>query len=105
MKKRSLIILAAVLVSAGCSNNPEWSKEGVAPEAVARELADCKSVAREATARDTNIITDIMATRGHDWQNTGVMDTHVAAFQNEDTNRSGDIVDRCMIGKGFVPGG
>jgi hypothetical protein len=46
-----------------------------------------------------------MATRGGDWQRTGVMDTHVEAFSLEDRNRSGDIVNRCMIGKGFVPGG
>ncbi len=103
--KRRLILLASALVLSSCTGHPDWSKDGVAPEVAARELADCQSIAREATQRDTNIITDIMATRGHDWQNTGVMDTHVAAFQNEDSNRSGDIVNRCMIGKGFVPGG
>jgi hypothetical protein len=103
--KRRLIYLASALVLVGCANHPEWTKEGVAPEAAARELSDCQSIARDATARDTNIITDILATRGHDWQNTCVMGTHVQFFQNEDRNRSGDIIDRCMISKGFVPGG
>jgi hypothetical protein len=101
--KRSLA-LACVIVLSACAGRSEWTKDGVAPEVVARELSDCQSVAREATARDTNIMTDIMATRGNDWQRTGVMDTHVQAFQLEDRDRSGDIVNRCMIGKGFVPG-
>jgi hypothetical protein len=103
--KRRLILLASVLALSGCSSHPDWSKDGVAPEAAAKELADCQSIARDATARDTNIITDILATRRNDWQRTGVMDTHVQAFQTEDRDRSGDIVNRCMIGKGFVPGG
>jgi hypothetical protein len=97
--------LVCVFALFGCAGHPEWSKDGVAPEMIAKELADCQSIAREATARDTNIITDIMATRGNDWQRTGVMDTHVQAFQIEDRGRSGDIVNRCMISKGFVPGG
>jgi len=102
--KRSLT-LACALALLGCANQPEWSKDGVAPDMVAKELADCQSIAREATARDTNIMTDIMATRGHDWQNTGVMDRHIQTFQVEDRDRTGDIVNRCMISKGFVPGG
>ena len=103
--KRRFVLLAAVLALSACSSGPEWSKDGVAPEVVKKELADCQSIARDATQRDTNIITDIMATRGNDWQRTGVMDTHVQAFQTEDRDRSGNIVNRCMIGKGFVPGG
>ena len=97
--------LLCVLVVLGCAGRPEWTKDGLSQQATARELADCQSVAREATQRDTNIMTDIMATRGGDWQRTGVLDTHVQAFSLEDSNRSGDIVNRCMIGKGFVPGG
>jgi len=97
--------LLCVLVVLGCAGRPEWSKDGLSQQATARELADCQSIAREATQRDTNIITDIMATRSADWQRTGVMGTRVQAFSLEDSNRSGDIVNRCMIGKGFVPGG
>jgi hypothetical protein len=102
--KRFLVLLCAVAVL-GCAGRPEWSKDGTSQQATARELAECQSVAREATQRDTNIMTDIIATRGGDWQRTGVLDTHVQTFGAEDTNRTGDIVNRCMIGKGFVPGG
>lgn len=102
--KRSLT-LACVLALMGCVGQAEWSKEGTAPNIAARELADCQSIAREATQRDTNIMTDILATRGNDWQRTGVMDTHVQTFSIENRNRGDDIVNRCMIGKGFVPGG
>lgn len=101
--KRSLV-LGCALVLLGCAGGPEWSKDGVTQQATAQALSDCKSIAREATQRDTNIMTDIMASRGGDWQRTGVMDTHVDTFNAEDRNRSGDIVNRCMIGKGFVPG-
>jgi hypothetical protein len=100
-----ILAFVGVLALLGCAGRPEWSKDGMSQQATARELSECQSIAREATQRDTNIMTDIMATRGGDWQRTGVMDTHVEAFSLEDRNRSGDIVNRCMIGKGFVPGG
>jgi hypothetical protein len=101
--KRSLV-LGCALALLGCAGGPEWSRDGVSQQATAQALADCKSIAREATQRDTNIMTDIMATRGGDWQRTGVMGAQVDTFSAEDTNRSGDIIHRCMIGKGFVPG-
>jgi hypothetical protein len=100
-----ILAFVGVLALLGCAGRPEWAKDGMSQQATAQALAECQSIAREATQRDTNIMTDIMATRGGDWQRTGVMDTHVEAFSLEDRNRSGDIVNRCMIGKGFVPGG
>ena len=70
----------------------------------AAELSDCQSQARDATQRDTNIMNDILATRGNDWNNSGVLSTQMSEFSAENHNRTGDIVDQCMIGKGFVPG-
>ena len=99
------VAIASLLAMLGCAGKPEWSKDGMSQQATAQALAECQSIAREATQRDTNIMTDILATRGADWQRTGVMGTHVEAFSLEDRNRSGDIINRCMIGKGFVPGG
>lgn len=101
--KRNLVLICA-LALLGCVGRPEWSKEGVSQQAVAEALADCQNIAREATQRDVNIETDIMATRGSDWQRTGVMAEHVDAFSAENSSRTSDIVNRCMIGKGFVPG-
>ena len=97
------VVLAATLVLAACAGTPNWTKKGVSPEVTSRELADCRNIAREATRRDTNITTDIMASRGNDWQRTGVMDYQLRSLTLGDTVRSDDIVKRCMIGKGFAP--
>ena len=71
----------------------------------AAALSDCQSQARDATQRDTNIMNDILATRGNDWNHSGVMSTQMSEFAAESRNRTGGIVHRCMISKGFVPGG
>ena len=97
--------LAVALCLVGCAGEPQWSKDGVSPEAAARELADCRSAAQEATQRDTNIDTDILASRGLDWQRSGVLDLKVATYNAQNRDLSGDIVQQCMIGKGFAPGG
>jgi hypothetical protein len=97
--------LALALCLVGCAGDAEWSKDGVSPEAAARELADCRSEAQEATQRDTNIDTDILASRGRDWQQTGVLGMKVASDNEQNRNLSGDMVQQCMIGKGFAPGG
>ncbi len=102
---KHIFALACLLALIGCAGRSEWSKEGTSPQLTGQALADCQSIAREATQRDTNIMTDIMASRGSDWQRTGVMGTHVEAFSLEDRGRTDEIVNRCMIGKGFVPGG
>ncbi len=97
------LVLAATLVLAACAGRPEWSKNGVSPQVAARELSACREIAREATQRDTNITTDIMASRGNDWQRTGVLDTQTQSLNLGDVQRSDEIVRNCMIGKGFVP--
>jgi hypothetical protein len=100
--KRSLT-LASMLALLACASQPEWTKEGTSPQVVAQELSECKAMAREATERDANIMTDIMASRGTDWQRTGVMDAHRQNFTAGEGERSDDIIKRCMIGKGFAP--
>ena len=101
---KRVLILACAVVLVGCASGAEWSKEGVSQQETARAVADCQSLAREATQRDTNIMTDIMATRGNDWQRTGVLGTKEQVFGAEDRTRTDDIVTRCMISKGFAPG-
>lgn len=100
-KTASLAFLAVLLV--GCASGAEWTKEGSSPQQTAAALADCQTQARNATKRDVNIMDDIMASRGHDWNQTGVMSTRLSEFTAENNNRTGDIVKNCMIGKGFVP--
>jgi len=96
--------LAVALCLVGCAGEAQWSKDGVSPETAARELADCRSAAQEATQRDTNIDTDILASRGLDWQRSGVLGLKVATYDAQNRDLSADIVQQCMIGKGFAPG-
>jgi hypothetical protein len=98
------VSLALAMFLLGCAGNSGWSRQGASSQQIAAALSDCQGEAREATRRDTNIMNDILATRGNDWNNTGVMSTQMSEFTAENQNRTGDIVSRCMIGKGFVPG-
>ncbi len=101
---KRIISLALTLALLGCADNPSWSRPGVTSQQTAVELSDCQSQARDATQRDTNIVNDILATRGNDWNNSGVLSTQMSEFSAENHNRTSDIVNRCMVGKGFVPG-
>jgi hypothetical protein len=80
---------------------------------MAAALSTCNGQARAATDRDTNITTDIMATRPNNWSNTsgpvGTQNQYVSAgrgqlFENQDRDLSASIVNQCMISKGFTPG-
>jgi hypothetical protein len=101
--KQSIILALAVFLT-GCAGTGDWTRSGSSPQQTAAELSDCQSQARAATERDTNIMTDIMATRGNDWRQTGVMSTQTSLFAAENHDRTSDIIQRCMVGKGFVPG-
>jgi hypothetical protein len=96
--------LALAVFLVGCAGGSGWSRSGMSQQQTAAAIADCQSQARDATRRDTNIMNDILATRGNDWNNTGVLSTQMSEFTAENQNRTGDIVSRCMISKGFVPG-
>jgi hypothetical protein len=96
--------LAMALLLAGCGSDRDWARQGSSSSKTAFDLSDCQSQARDATQRDTHIMNDILATRGNDWRNTDVMSTQMAMFSAENHNRTGDLVTRCMIGKGYAPG-
>ena len=102
---KQFIIVALAVVLAGCAGDGDWARSGTSSQQTAAELSDCQSQARAATQRDTNIMSDIMATRGNDWRQTGVMGTQTSLFAAENHDRTTDIIHRCMLGKGFVPGG
>jgi hypothetical protein len=101
--KQSIILALAVILT-GCAGDGGWTRSDTSPKQAATEFSDCQSQARAATQRDTNIMNDIMATRGNDWRRTDVMGTQTSLFAAENHDRASDIVNRCMIGKGFVPG-
>jgi hypothetical protein len=96
--------LGLALVLVGCAGSGDWARQGSTSQQTAAELSDCLSQAREATERDTNIMTDILATRSSDWNRTGVMSTQMSEFSAENHNQTADIVKRCMLAKGFAPG-
>lgn len=99
-----IVGLALVCSLAACASSAEWAKDGVSHETAAQDLADCRSDAQAATRRDTNIETDIMASRGRDWHDSGAFDTKQATFAAENQGTQKDVITRCMIGKGYAPG-
>jgi hypothetical protein len=101
MRRAAFLILALPL--AACGIQGQWTKEGTSPEAAARDLAACRSLAQSAVKRDVDIDQDIMATRGHDWQTSGVLTARRATYDAHNQAAAGDIVTRCMTGKGYVP--
>jgi hypothetical protein len=95
------------------SDQANWNKQGASPQETAAALSTCNGQARAATDRDTNITTDIMATRSNNWSNTagpvGTQSQYSSGgqgqlFENQDRDLSESIVYQCMIGKGFAPG-
>lgn len=95
--------LALALMLAACAAT--WSKPGVSPEHAAQDLSECRHAAEVANRRDSDIDTDILASRGQDWERFGVISTKRAVFADSNRQRAGDMVDRCMIAKGYAPGG
>ena len=94
--------LAVVLLLAGCGG--QWSKPGVAPETAAQDYSECSHLAEIANQRDSNIDTDILASRGQDWARLSVLRVRRESYADSNRARSGDAVPRCMIGKGYTRG-
>ena len=103
MRPLSLLALASALALVACASEPQWVKDGVSGKQAAADYSDCQSQAQNSTQRDSNIEADIMASRGHDWQQSGTLGAHEAAFAAESQKQSDQIVRECMIGKGYAP--
>lgn len=93
--------LALVLLLAGCGGGG-WSKPGVGREKAAQDYSDCRHLAEIANQRDSNIDTDILASRGQDWERLGVRTLKRENYADSNRARSRDVVPRCMIGKGYT---
>ncbi len=100
-------ICAATLLLAlvACSGPGGWQKPGVAPGDAAADYAECRHTAEVAFRRDTNIDTDILATRGQDWQRDGVLQSEQYDDAATDNALQKDTVSRCMIDKGYTSTG
>jgi len=102
---RSIAGIAVALALVACAAEPRWSRGGVSAAVAESDYADCRGMAQEATERDNGINADILASRGHDWQQTGTLDLHQSAFVAQSQLQAGDILKACMLSKGYVPGG
>jgi hypothetical protein len=101
LKTRSLALLLAL---AACGGG-QLSKPDTSREKAAQDLSECRHVAEVANRRDSDIDTDILASRGQDWERSSIISTKRAEFADSNRVRSGDIVTRCMIAKGYTQGG
>jgi len=97
------VFLLAAVILAACQGAESWTKQGVSHETMRADLSECQQEARAATAQDTNIDNDIMATRSGDWQRTGTLGAKRSAFNLQDQQHASDVVARCMGDKGYVP--
>ena len=95
--------LAAMTLLTACQGADNWAKPGADRDTMRADLGECQEEARAATAVDTNIDNDIMATRSQDWQRTGTLGTKRSTFALQDQQHSQDIIARCMAGKGYQP--
>jgi len=96
--------LASLLLLFACTGGSHWTKDGVAPAAAAKDFSECNSLAESASRTDSHINQDILAARGKDWQDTGMMSTVQQNYSAQVQQKSQDIVFRCMVGKGYAPG-
>jgi hypothetical protein len=81
----------------------EWQKGGKTAEATQADLSECKAFAREATETDSDIDSDIIASRGGDWQSSGNYTARTQATRLPTGRRTDRIVERCMTAKGYRP--
>jgi hypothetical protein len=95
--------IAVLLALAACAG-PQWTKPGVSADVAAADYANCRSQAQQVNRRDNDIQSDILASRGRDWEQHGTLDTHAAAFAAEQQARSGDVLGSCMRLRGYSSG-
>lgn len=100
---RSIGAAALLLLAlAACSGSGGWQKPGVTPGTAAADYAECRHAAEIAFRRDSDIDTDILASRGADWQKIGVLQEREDDYAASDNARQKDTVSRCMLDKGYT---
>jgi hypothetical protein len=98
---RWMLCLALVMPLAACG--AEWTRTGTSQEVAAQDFSECRHLAQVANQRDTDIDTDILASRGQDWQRTEALGTMRSDYKESNGIRTNDIVEQCMIAKGYAP--
>ena len=100
---KSWFLPAALSVLLQACAGPTWHKEGTSKERVSSDLDECRSLARAAVRTDQNIDSDILASRGHDWDRSGTLTMRREQMSAQTRGRADDILDRCMKSKGYAP--
>jgi len=103
-------IMAAIAFSipvllGGCAGSGEWAKQGATPERVDRDQAACEREARQATRREENIDSDILASRGNDWLHSGTLSEQRLNMEADEDRAHDRVMARCMAEKGYSPTG
>lgn len=98
---RSAAALALVLALAGCAG-PRFVKPGTTAEEAASDYAQCSALAQQGNPRDNAIESDILASRGRDWENSGTLAAHKDVFQADAYYRAANVTRYCMLAKGYT---
>lgn len=85
---------------AACSAGT-WAKPDVSQERAAQDYSECRHLGEIAIRRDSNIDTDIIASRGGDWDRSGIGIQKRLDYADSNRARTSDIVTQCMLGKGY----
>jgi hypothetical protein len=96
---------ALAVLTTACAGEGRWTKDGVPPEQISADYAQCRAQAQHDIARDVNIDTDIAASRGQDWERSQSTQTHLASDASSDHKLSDNILQSCMEGQGYAPSG
>lgn len=94
---------AGLLGLAGCADTGKaWTKAGVDTSQRAADYNDCLDQAHQQTQREYAIDTDIMASQGNSWRNQNANNFQYQRIITNDGNKSTQIMNACMIGKGYA---
>jgi hypothetical protein len=99
------IWLQLVACAGSTTTTVRWVKTGSDDDAIARELRDCNQQADAALASERGINQDINATLGGNWQLGGTLGIEDQALNRQATGRADQILNSCMLAKGFTKAG
>jgi hypothetical protein len=101
---QALVNAGLLALALGACAGPDWQKPGASNEERKAALAECQGEARVATDQESRINQDIASSFHTDWQRTGVANTRRDLLQDRTREFGANIVERCMIAKGWIKG-
>ena len=100
-----LIWLHLAACAGSTTTTVRWVKTGSDDDAIVRELQDCNQQADAALASERGINQDINATLGRNWQLGGTLGIEDQAMSRQAVGRADQILNSCMLAKGFTKAG